>query len=38
MSEVADYLASLSDDAEEVDLSPFEFIEDFDDATWTKPV
>jgi hypothetical protein len=36
MSAIIDYLASLPDDAEEVDLSTFERIEDFDDATWTK--
>jgi hypothetical protein len=34
MSAIADYLASLSADAEEVDLSSFELIEELDDATW----
>jgi hypothetical protein len=36
MSAIVDYLASLPDDAEEVDLSSFELIEYFDDAAWTK--
>jgi hypothetical protein len=36
MSNIADYLASLADDAEEVDLSTFEHIEELDDATWDK--
>jgi hypothetical protein len=36
MSAILDYLASLADDAEEVDLSSFELIEDLDDAMWTK--
>jgi hypothetical protein len=33
MGPVVDYLASLADDAEEVDLSSFERIEELDDAT-----
>jgi hypothetical protein len=36
MSTIAEYLDSLADDAEEVDLSTFELVEDFDDATWEK--
>jgi hypothetical protein len=36
MSAIAVYLASLTDDAEEVDLSTFVHIEDLNDATWTK--
>jgi hypothetical protein len=36
MSAIIDYLNSLPDDADEVDLSTFEHIEDFDDLTWTK--
>jgi hypothetical protein len=36
MSAIADYLASLPADAEEVDLSTFELIEELDDATWDK--
>jgi hypothetical protein len=35
-AELAAFLNSLPDDAEEVDLSSFELIEDFDDAAWTK--
>jgi hypothetical protein len=34
MSAIDDYLASLPADAEEVDLSSFERIEELDDATW----
>jgi hypothetical protein len=34
--ELAAFLNSLPSDAEEVDLSSFELIEDFDDAAWTK--
>jgi hypothetical protein len=34
MSAIDDYLASLAIDAEEVDLSTFELIEELDDATW----
>jgi hypothetical protein len=36
MSAIVDYLASLPADAEEVDLSTFEHIEELDDATWDK--
>jgi hypothetical protein len=36
MSEIADYIASLSDDAEDVDLSAFELIEELHDASWDK--
>jgi hypothetical protein len=36
MSEIAAYIDSLPDIAEEVDLSTFEHIEEFDDETWHK--
>jgi hypothetical protein len=36
MSAIADYLASLPDDAEEVDLSSFQLIEEIDHATWME--
>jgi hypothetical protein len=36
MSSVVEYLASVSADAEEVDLSTFKLIEHFDDAAWTE--
>jgi hypothetical protein len=36
MSTVDDYLTSLPDDAEEVDVLSFERIEEFDDETWVK--
>jgi hypothetical protein len=36
MSGIAYYIGSLADDAEEVDLSSFELIEDLDAATWKK--
>jgi hypothetical protein len=36
MSAIIDYLASLADDAEEVDLSSFERIENLDDETWDE--
>jgi hypothetical protein len=36
MSAIEDYLASLSDDADEVDLSSFENIENLDEETWTE--
>jgi hypothetical protein len=35
MGAIDNYLANLPGDAQEVDLSSFELIEDFDDATWT---
>ena len=36
MGASTDYIDSLPEDAEEVDLSTFEHIEEFDDATWRK--
>jgi hypothetical protein len=36
MSAIVDYIASLPDDAEEVDLSTFEGIEELDESSWTK--
>jgi hypothetical protein len=36
MSSIDEFLASLPKKAEEVDLSSFELIEDFEDATWIK--
>jgi hypothetical protein len=36
MSSIVDYIDSLPDAAEEVDLSSFEHIDKFDEATWKK--
>jgi hypothetical protein len=35
-SAIIEYIASLPDDAEEIDLSSFELIEEMDEATWMK--